>query len=132
MLGRDTGISVVNYFAIAAAAFVAIAVVLWFAIPGPDAKHSFVSPSGQVTLELGEACREQGCARVIVMDEKTADGGHRRRGCEVPLVEQHPVLLNAHPLWAADERSVDIVYADAEGVGGKFALDLSRDCTRTQ
>ena len=39
------------------------------------------------------------------------------------------MLLNAQPLWAADESTVDIVYADADGIGGKVTLDLARDCT---
>jgi hypothetical protein len=120
--GRAFGIGVVLLA-------VGLGAVIWFAIPGPDAKHRFVSPSGRVALELGEMCREAGCQRVAISEETAADGSKRRLGCEVPLTETHPVLLNAYPLWAADEASVDVVYADAEGVGGKFTLDLARDCT---
>jgi len=108
---------------------VGIGAVVWFAIPGPDAKHRFVSPSGRVALELGEMCREAGCQRVAISEETAPDGSKQRRGCNLALGETHPVLLNTHPLWAADERSVDVVYADAQGVGGKFTLNLDTDCT---
>jgi len=119
-------------FGIAAIAVAAgIGAVIWFAIPGPDAKHRFVSPSGRVALELGEMCRETGCQRVAVSEETAPDGSKRRRGCDFVLSEAHPVLLNVHPLWSSDERSVDVVYADAEGIGGKFTINLDRDCTIT-
>lgn len=110
---------------------VGIGAVIWFAIPGPDARHRFVAPSGEVALELGEICRENGCERVAISEETAPDGARRRRGCTVALPETRPVLLNAYPLWAADERSVDVVYADAQGIGGKFTLDLDKDCTIT-
>jgi hypothetical protein len=113
------------------AVFVLIGSIIWFAIPGVDAKHRFTSPSGKVVLDIGERCGAAECTRVIVSEATAADGRKTRFGCVVPLTEQRPVLLNAHPLWAADERTVDIVYADADGVGGKFTLDLQRDCTAT-
>ena len=115
----------------AVALFLAIAAIIWFAIPGPDARHRFVSPSGRIVLEVGESCAEDGCRRVIVSEETAADGTKSRLGCAVPLTDLRPVFLNAYPLWAADERAVDIVYADAEGVGGRFTLVLERDCTIT-
>ena len=111
--------------------FLMIAAIIWFAIPGPDARHRFVSPSGQIVLEVGESCAEDGCTRVIVSEETAADGTKSRFGCTVPLTDLRPVFLNAYPLWAADEHAVDIVYADAEGVGGRFTLVLERDCTIT-
>jgi hypothetical protein len=111
------------------AVFLLIASIIWFAIPGIDAKHRFTSPSGRVVLDVGESCGETGCVRVVVSDETAEDGTRTRFGCTVPLTGQYPVLLNVHPLWSADESAVDIVYADAEGVGGKFTLVLARDCT---
>lgn len=41
------------------------------------------------------------------------------------------MLLNVAPLWNADETAVDIVYSDAQGIGGKFTLTLATDCTIT-
>lgn len=124
----DTGISG-RAFAIAALVIaVGLGAIIWFAIPGPGAKHRFVSPSGRIALEIGEMCRETGCQRVAVSEETATDGTKRRLGCEVPLTETRPVLSNAHPLWSPDEQTVDVVYADTDGVGGKFTLVLARDC----
>lgn len=125
----DTRISVWALGAGAALTVVAIGAVVWFAIPGPDAVHRFVSPSGKVALELGEMCREGSCRRVAISEEVAPDGRRRRLGCELDLSEARPVLLDAHPLWAADERSVEVVYAGADGKGGTFMLDLGKDCT---
>lgn len=108
----------------------AIGTIIWFLIPDLSANHKFTSPSGRVTIEIGEAC-EQKCHRSIVA-ETEGNGGRVRRGCVFDLPQAHPVLLNAYPLWADDERSVEIVYADAEGQGGKFALDIARDCSLTE
>lgn len=128
-LADNTGISGRAFGIASVVIAVGLGVVIWFAIPGADAKHRFVSPSGKVALELGEACRETGCERVAIVEETAPDGSKRRRGCTFALPETHPVLLNVYPLWASDERSVDVVYADAQGVGGKFKLNLDRDCT---
>lgn len=126
---QDTGISATVFALATVAVIVGLGVLIWFAIPGPDARHRFVSPSGQVVLELGELCREAGCERVIVSEVSALDGSKSRRGCAVPLTERHPVWINAYPLWNADETAVDIVYADAQGVGGKFTLTIAEDCT---
>lgn len=107
---------------------IGIGAVIWFALPGVDAKHRFVAPSGTVALELGEMCRETGCSRNAVSEATAPDGSKRRSSCAVTLPETRPVLLNAYPLWAPDERSVDVVYADAQGIGGKFTLNLDTDC----
>lgn len=107
-----------------------VGTIIWFAIPDLSANHRFTSPSGRVTIEIGEFCEEK-CNRSIVA-ETEANSGKTRRGCTFELPQTHAVLLNAYPLWAEDERSVEIVYADAEGQGGKFALDIARDCTLTQ
>lgn len=119
------------FWAGSAALFLIIASIIWFAIPGVDAKHRFTSPSGRVVLDVGERCGENTCTRVIIAEQAATDGSRSRLGCVVPLTEERPVLLNAFPLWADDERTVEIVYADADGVGGKFTLDLARDCTQT-
>jgi hypothetical protein len=111
------------------ALFFIIAAIIWFAIPGADSRHRFVAPSGSIVLDIGEKCGEIECTRIIIGEETAADGTKTRFGCNVPLTEQRPVLLNAYPLWTADESAVDIVYADADGVGGKFTLVLDRDCT---
>ncbi|MDB5542087.1 MAG: hypothetical protein JWQ89_3814 [Devosia sp.] len=103
--------------------------VIWFAIPGISARHHFVSPSGGVALDIAEQCREQDCDRTVIAETLTPDGSTVRNGCNFTLIQTHPVLLNAYPLWAADERTVEIVYADAEGQGGKFLLDIAADCT---
>ena len=63
---------------------------------------------------------------------RAADGSKSRRGCAVSLAETHPVLFNVYPLWASDEQTVEIVYADAEGQGGKFPLNIATDCTQTE
>ena len=119
-------------FAIAAVLLaVAVGAIVWFAVPGPDARHRFVSPSGTMALELGEMCREGGCLRVAVSEKTAPDGSRTRLGCSLALAETRPVLLNAHPMWSADETSVDVVYADADGVGGKFTLHFQTDCTMT-
>jgi hypothetical protein len=130
MAAADTpGISGRAFGIAAVVLAIGIGAVIWFAIPGLDAKHRFVAPSGKVALELGEMCRENGCTRVAISEETAPDGSKRRRGCTIALQETHPVLLNTYPLWAADERSVDVVYADADGIGGKFTLNLDTDCT---
>lgn len=105
--------------------------VIWFAIPGPDASHHFVSPSGAIALDIGERCGEV-CDRRIIAETTGPDGRKARRGCEFTLTETHSVLLNAWPLWAENEQTVEIVYSDAEGAGGKLLLDLGRDCTITE
>jgi hypothetical protein len=107
-----------------------VGTIIWFAIPDLSANHKFTSPSGRVSLEIGEFCEEK-CNRSIVA-ETESNAGKVRRGCTFDLPQTHAVLLNAYPLWAEDERSVEIVYADAEGQGGKFALDIARDCTLTE
>lgn len=105
--------------------------VIWFAIPAPDASHHFVSPSGAVVLDIGERCGEV-CDRRIVAETTAPDGKKLRRGCEFELSQTHPVLINAWPLWSDNEQTVEIVYSDAEGAGGKLALDIGRDCTITE
>lgn len=115
-------------------AFILVAATfIWFALPGgSEARHHFVSPSGRIALDLEETCGETGCTRVLVKQEAAPDGSRPRLGCPVPLAETRPMLLNAHPLWSDDETTVDLVYADADGVGGKFTIDLARDCTRAR
>jgi hypothetical protein len=34
-------------------------------------------------------------------------------------------------LWSDDEGALDLVYADADGAGGKFTLTLDQDCAAT-
>ena len=128
----DTGITPLAFAAGTVALVIAVAAIVWFAIPGPTAKHRFVSPSARNVIELGENCGEAGCTRVAIRERTGTDGSRTRRGCVFQLSEQRPMLLNAHPLWSADEAMVDIVYADADGVGGKVTLDLDRDCTITE
>lgn len=127
------GLSPMFIFIVGSVAFLLIVgAVIWFAIPGAAAKHHFVSPSGRVALDIGEQCGEASCERRVIAETSAADGSRSRRGCTVNLAETRPVLLNAYPLWASDEESVEIVYADAEGQGGKFALDIATDCTQTE
>lgn len=120
------------FFAGSAAFLLIVGAIIWFAIPGASARHHFVSPSGRVALDIGEQCGEVACERRIIAETIAADGSKSRRGCRVELTETHPVLLNAFPLWAPDEQTVEIVYADAGGQGGKFALDVAADCTATE
>ncbi len=106
---------------------VGVGTLAWFAIPGPRASHDFASPSGAVALEVDEACEET-CRRRIVAVFTAADGSATRRLCTFDLPQAHPVLLNAWAMWAEDERSVDLVYADSDGEGGKLTLSPQRDC----
>ncbi|KQW80413.1 hypothetical protein ASC89_10055 [Devosia sp. Root413D1] len=127
------GLSPLFIFTVGSIAFLLIVgAVVWFAIPGASAKHHFVSPSGRVALDIGETCGEASCERRIIAETIAADGSKSRRGCRVPLTDTHLVLLNAFPLWAADEQTVEIVYADAAGQGGKFPLNFAADCTATE
>lgn len=131
---RDSagGISPMFIFIIGSAAFLLIiGAIIWFAIPGASAKHHFVSPSGRVVLDIGEQCAET-CERRVIAETIAADGSKSRRGCRFELNATHAVLLNAFPLWAADEQTVEIVYADAQGEGGKFPLNIAEDCTITE
>jgi hypothetical protein len=128
---EDTGVPAWLFWLGSLVFVLAIGAIIWFAIPGIDAKHRFTSPSGRVVLEVGENCGETACRRVIVSEETAPDGAKSRFGCTVPITDSRPVFLNMHPLWSEDESSVDLVYADAEGIGGKFTLDLERDCTFT-
>lgn len=126
------GISPMFIFIAGSVAFLLIVgAIIWFAIPGASARHHFVSPSGRVALDIGEQCAET-CERRVIAETVAADGSKSRHGCHVSLTETHPVLLNAYPLWAADEQTVEIVYADAEGQGGKFQLNIAADCTITE
>lgn len=128
---EDTGIPAWMFWLGSLVFVLVIGSVIWFAIPGIDAKHRFTSPSGRIVLDIGEHCGETECRRVIITEELAADGSRSRFGCIVPITDRRPVLLNVYPLWSEDESSVDIVYADAEGVGGKFTLVIARDCTIT-
>ena len=131
---RDSagGISPMFIFIVGSVAFrLIVGAIIWFAIPGATAKHHFISPSGRVALDIGEQCGET-CARRIIAETIAADGSKSRRGCNVPLTDTHAVLLNAYPLWASDEQTVEIVYADSQGQGGKFALNIPADCTATE
>lgn len=110
-----------------------VGTLIWFAMPSANgARHHFASPSGRIALDVSEQCGEASCERRVVAETTAPDGSKSRRGCHVGLTETHPVLLNAYPLWAADEQTVQIVYADAEGRGGKFPLDIAADCTLTE
>ncbi|WP_055048503.1 hypothetical protein [Devosia sp. A16] len=134
-MSRDdaAGLSPMLVFVLGSIAFVLIVgAVIWFALPGAAARHHFVSPSGRVALDIGEQCGETACERSIVAETTAADGSKSRRACRVDLTEAHAVLPNAYPLWAADERSVEIVYADAGGQGGKYPLDLMADCPQAE
>lgn len=106
-----------------------VGTLIWFALPGISAKHHFVSPSGRITLDVGEQCDGETCDRRIIAETTAPDGSKSRRGCSFDLAPIHPVLLNAYLLWAADEQTIVIVYADGDGQGGKLPLDIATDCT---
>jgi len=130
MIREDARISPMLIFIVGSIAFLLIVgAVIWFAIPGATAGHHFVSPSGGVALDISEQCGEATCDRRIIAEIIAPDGSKSRRGCRFDLTSTHAVLFNAYPLWAADERTVDIVYADAQGQGGKVPLDIAADCT---
>lgn len=131
--GEDNGVSPIPFVIIGSILFLLLmGTLIWFAIPDPSARHHFVSPSGRVALDIGEICGSAGCERRIIAETIAPDGSKSRRGCDFSLAQTHPVLFNAYPLWAAGEQVVDIVYADADGEGGKFPLDIAADCTRTE
>src|SRR6218665_53413 len=75
-----------------------VGTLIWFAIPDLSANHKFVSPTGRVTIEIGEFCEEK-CNRSLVA-ESEENAGKPRRGCVFDLPQTHPVLLNAYPLWS--------------------------------
>ncbi len=126
------GLSPMFLFTAGSLAFLGIVgAIIWFAIPGATAKHNFVSPSGRVVLDVGEQCGET-CERRVIAEVTAANGSKSRRSCSIPLTDTHAVLLNAYPLWASDEQTVEIVYADSEGQGGKFPLNIAADCTATE
>jgi hypothetical protein len=116
------------FFTGAAAVVVGIGAIIWFAIPDIDTRHRLVSPSGQVALDIGEDCREDACARVIIRD-LMVDGDRSRVACAVPLTEQRPMLAKVEASWSADETAVEIAYTDGDGAGGTFTLNLETDCT---
>ena len=134
MAGRqaDAGVSPAALIVGTVLLVLGLGTLIWFAIPDPDARHHFSSPSGQVSLDIGETCGETGCRRAMVAEFVEPDGRKVRRGCAVPLTEDHPVLLNLYPLWSHDEGAVELVYADAAGEGGKFRIELTADCTDSE
>jgi len=123
------GVSPLLFWLAAAALIGGIGAIIWFAIPGVDARHRLVSPSGTTTLELGEVCAEAICTRLAVVETTAADGTKLRRGCPIELQQTVPVLLKIDPLWTADETGVEIVFSGAAGEGGRLTLDFTRDCT---
>lgn len=125
---EETGITPTAFIAGSLILLLLVGTLIWFAVPGLTASHRFVSPGGAVALDVGEQCDGTTCKRAIIAEFVAADGSKSRRACTVPLTETRPMLLNAYPLWSADEASVDIVYADADGVGGKFRLAFASDC----
>ena len=131
---EDGGIPLVAVVAVGSVVFLLLnGTLIWFAMPSAaGARHHFASPSGRIALDVTEQCAETSCERRVIAETTAPDGSKSRRGCQVELTQTHPVLLNAYPLWAADEQTVEIVYADAEGQGGKFPLDLAADCTLTE
>jgi hypothetical protein len=108
------------------------ATAAWFLVPDPQAQHRFVSPSGRVALHVGEYCDDKGCSRRIVAEFIAADGSASRRGCAFELAGDGPLFSNAWPIWAADETSVELVYAGPDGEGGKLPLVLESGCTLTE
>lgn len=104
----------------------------WFMIPDPQTEHRFASPSGRTALHVNEYCDEAGCMRRIVAEFTAADGSATRRGCAVDLAGDTPLFSNASPIWAADEQSVELVYAASNGAGRKLPLNLQHDCTLTE
>ena len=131
MARDEDGVSLTTVVVAGSVAFLLlIGTLIWFAMPSAaGARHHFASPSGRIALDVSEQCAETSCERRVVAETTAPDGSKSRRGCHVGLTQTHQVLLNAYPLWAADEQTVEIVYADAEGQGGKFPLDIAADCT---
>ncbi|MFY8032293.1 MAG: hypothetical protein ACOVO5_10715 [Devosia sp.] len=123
------GVNPVLFWLSAAAVIGGIGAVIWFAIPGVDARHRLVSPSGKVVLDLGEVCANAVCTRVAVVETTAADGAKLRRGCPIALQQTIPVLLKVDPRWTADETGVEIDFSGADGEGGRLTLDFTRDCT---
>lgn len=122
------GVSPLLFWLAAAALIGGIGAIIWFAIPGVDARHRLVSPSGTTTLELGEVCAEAICTRLAVVETTAADGTKLRRGCPIALPQTVPVLRQVDPRWAANETGIAIAFSDAAGEGGRLTLDFARDC----
>ena len=103
--------------------FLVIGSAVWFLLPATEPRHHFTSPSGSMVIELAERCDQSGCARTMTVTQ-----GALRLDCTVPIEEPRLMLLNTFPLWGDDETAVDIVYADADGVGGRFTVVFAEDC----
>jgi hypothetical protein len=105
--------------------FLAIASAVWFLLPASAPRHSLTSPSGNLVLLLAERCDQSGCTRTLSAEDKASG---TKLDCAVPIEESRLMLFNAFPLWRDDESGVEIVYADADGVGGKFTVVFAEDC----
>lgn len=101
---------------------------IWLAIPGAETMHRLTSPSGNIVLDVGEICGDTSCGQIIVLDFPAPDGERYRNPCTTDLSEDRPVFVAVSAEWAADENSVTLTYADAEGVGSTITLDLAVDC----
>lgn len=123
------GVNPLLFWLAAVAVIGGIGAIIWFAIPGVDARHRLASPSGKTVLELGEVCANAVCTRLAVVETTAADGTKLRRGCPIELQQTVPVLIKVDPLWTANETGVEIVFSGAAGEGGRLTLDFTRDCT---
>lgn len=108
-----------------------ILVIAWFGVgylfPEGGAVHHFRSPDRTGTLDLAETCNEAGCTRSAVLTLGLPDTA-KRFTCVVPLEGNTPLLPNAVALWAETGGTLDVIYADKDGEGGRFTLDFAKDC----
>lgn len=125
----DSGISARAFFVVAASVVVLVFAVIWFSIPGADTRHTLRSPSGKALLEIGEVCGAESCDRRLVFERTGADGSKTRTGCPIDIAGNQPAFATVNALWADDETSILLDYADATGKRGSLTVTPEIDCT---
>lgn len=126
MDNQETGIPLWAFVAGAAVLIIGAFAAIWFMFPGPDSRHTIVSPSGDARIELGELCAEVGCSRVAILDQ-----GGLRSGCPLALPGNTPLLKDVTATWSGDDSSVDLAYVSAHGDAGSVVIEIA-DCTLTE
>lgn len=101
---------------------------IWLAIPGADTRHHLTSPSGNISLDVGERCSESVCVPIIVLDFLSPDGERYRNQCDAGPNTDRPVFVNVNADWSEDETQVKLNYTDDFGEGGNIELNLATDC----
>lgn len=129
---QHTSVITIRIFIVAAVVLMLSAVAaVWFAMPGPNAMHVLVSPSGNRSLEMSEVCQPMGCKRTTIADELQSDGTHLRTGCLPQRPETTPLFDKLTAIWSTSEDSVTIDFTPANGPPGTMTIVLA-NCILTQ